>query len=344
MKKKINVCENKVSFFDDFKCIASKCSDSCCEGWDVYIDDESVKKYDSCDLKIGETIRNKMQKDEYGYKFALDNRKKCPFLNDDGLCNLIIAEDEFILCEICREHPRFYNFYGRYKECGLGLCCEEVSRFLLDADKHLEIISECKEDTFSEIDEFEVEDADSLYEIRENLLGIIKSKKTDLKSKIIDISRLAVKNNIDFFEIESENENIKLYDNHLELIAVFAETEAIDDKWQEYIFEMKKFVKTENSILLMENLILKYNIEIDNILIYLVYRYFIDISFKYDILIAVEFIKYNLIIMILILASNKCDKKENMIELVKYWSKQIEYDEDNIEHLLKSISRKLYRY
>ena len=66
MKKKVSMIKNKISFYDDFKCIASKCSDSCCEGWDVYIDKESVKKYRTCNLKIGEKIRDELKKDEYG--------------------------------------------------------------------------------------------------------------------------------------------------------------------------------------------------------------------------------------------------------------------------------------
>ena len=35
----------KPKFFDSFKCIADRCPDTCCAGWDVEIDDRSAEKY-----------------------------------------------------------------------------------------------------------------------------------------------------------------------------------------------------------------------------------------------------------------------------------------------------------
>ena len=42
-----------------------------------------------------------------------------------------------MLCDICREHPRFYEWYGEYKDAGVGLCCEEAVRLLLESEKAL---------------------------------------------------------------------------------------------------------------------------------------------------------------------------------------------------------------
>ena len=33
------------NYFKDFKCIASKCEDTCCAGWGIVIDDEALEKY-----------------------------------------------------------------------------------------------------------------------------------------------------------------------------------------------------------------------------------------------------------------------------------------------------------
>ena len=35
----------KPFYYDDFNCIANKCIDSCCVGWNVYIDKNTYKKY-----------------------------------------------------------------------------------------------------------------------------------------------------------------------------------------------------------------------------------------------------------------------------------------------------------
>ena len=53
------------------------------------------------------------------------------------------------LCDICTEHPRFYNEYGDVFEAGLGMCCEEAARLLLKGTKSVELIAEAdgEEDT-----------------------------------------------------------------------------------------------------------------------------------------------------------------------------------------------------
>ena len=32
-------------YYDDFRCVAGKCPASCCEGWQIVIDEESLQKY-----------------------------------------------------------------------------------------------------------------------------------------------------------------------------------------------------------------------------------------------------------------------------------------------------------
>ena len=33
------------NYYDKFKCVADKCIDTCCAGWQILIDDESMEKY-----------------------------------------------------------------------------------------------------------------------------------------------------------------------------------------------------------------------------------------------------------------------------------------------------------
>ena len=32
-------------YYEDFECIADKCEDTCCAGWQIVIDRETLKKY-----------------------------------------------------------------------------------------------------------------------------------------------------------------------------------------------------------------------------------------------------------------------------------------------------------
>ena len=63
-------------------------------------------------------------------------------MQPDGLCRLILTLGEESLCDICAEHPRFYNEHPDRIEAGLGLCCEEAVRLLLERDTPLELIVE----------------------------------------------------------------------------------------------------------------------------------------------------------------------------------------------------------
>ena len=44
----------------------------------------------------------------------------------------ISKKGEGYLCEICDAHPRFKNFFTDRVEIGIGLCCEEAARIILN--------------------------------------------------------------------------------------------------------------------------------------------------------------------------------------------------------------------
>jgi lysine-N-methylase len=74
--------------------------------------------------------------------FVLREDGRCPFLRDDNLCEMIIQHGEDYLCDICKEHPRFYNNFEDHTEAGIGLVCEEACRLVLGFEKPFELIAE----------------------------------------------------------------------------------------------------------------------------------------------------------------------------------------------------------
>lgn len=131
----------KPDFYDDFHCIASECRHSCCVGWEIDVDADTAELYAEIPGELGEELRRSISAKPEPH-FAMTEEGRCPFLRGDGLCRLIISLGEDALCDICAEHPRFYNFSGGREEAGLGLCCEEVVRLLYSADAPLEFIAE----------------------------------------------------------------------------------------------------------------------------------------------------------------------------------------------------------
>ena len=117
----------------DFKCKADRCLHTCCAGWTICIDDASLARF-AADPDIACKIEDGC--------FALRDDGRCPFLRDDNLCEMILTRGENCLCDICKEHPRFYNCYDGHTEAGIGAVCEEACKLILDHDGPFTLTSE----------------------------------------------------------------------------------------------------------------------------------------------------------------------------------------------------------
>ena len=122
------------SYYPKFKCIADRCTHSCCVGWEIDVDPDTLEKYQALPGETGERIRAGILLEAEGAHFSLCPNGSCPQLDERGLCKIISALGEDYLCDICREHPRFYHKTAQGLECGLGACCEEAARLILQED------------------------------------------------------------------------------------------------------------------------------------------------------------------------------------------------------------------
>ena len=123
-------------YYEKFCCIGSSCSDNCCIGWEIDIDKTSLGKYMTLGGALGDELRANITRSGDGSDcFALAENDRCPFLNENNLCRLIIAGGEEMLCEICSLHPRFREWFGDRCEMGIGLCCEEAARIIIGDNK-----------------------------------------------------------------------------------------------------------------------------------------------------------------------------------------------------------------
>ena len=129
-------------YYERFCCRAADCRHSCCRGWEIDVDAESAAYYERLPGELGEKLRRSLTGDEEGAHFALTGDERCPFLQADGLCELICALGEDALCDICALHPRFYEDLGDTELCGLGLSCEAACALLLGSEEPLCFLDE----------------------------------------------------------------------------------------------------------------------------------------------------------------------------------------------------------
>ncbi len=127
-------------YYLDFKCIADRCRHSCCVGWEIDVDEHTLARYRALPCESGAEITQSIEENEEGAHFRLCEGERCPHLTDKGLCRIITALGEGYLCDICREHPRFYHEIGGVWECGLGCACEEAARLVLAAEDYADFV------------------------------------------------------------------------------------------------------------------------------------------------------------------------------------------------------------
>ncbi len=121
-------------YYKKFKCIADKCEHSCCIGWEIDVDEDTLEKYKSLSSGYGAVIMDTVSVEDTPH-FKLCDHDRCPHLDEKGLCKIILGIGEDYLCHICREHPRFYN-YTHVAEVGIGMSCREAARIILGSSDY----------------------------------------------------------------------------------------------------------------------------------------------------------------------------------------------------------------
>lgn len=132
----------KIEFYDNFKCIADKCSFSCCKGWDISVDSDTYSKWknNSEQMQFDFCKNIKVTKGkEAKYSIKMGTHKSCPFLNENGLCNIVIQSGEEYLSNTCKTFPRLENDFADMKEYSLSCACPEVVDFLSEINDNLNI-------------------------------------------------------------------------------------------------------------------------------------------------------------------------------------------------------------
>jgi len=101
----MNTKSRQISFYNDFSCSMGKCPESCCCGWLVPIDEDTVSKYNSLKGLDFFNYRLSIRK-RYDRMCFNANLRECKFHCKDGLCSLQKKYGEDYLSETCRIFPR----------------------------------------------------------------------------------------------------------------------------------------------------------------------------------------------------------------------------------------------
>ena len=118
-------------FYPDFACIGKTCKDSCCKDWLIDIDCDTAEKYQKMGGALGEKLRKKLHKKDGEFYFEVEKDGRCPFLQEDGLCEIQRERGEEELSKVCDAYPRKEYIVHPYMQLDLHLSCEEAAKAIL---------------------------------------------------------------------------------------------------------------------------------------------------------------------------------------------------------------------
>ena len=324
--------------FKEFKCIAGECSDNCCIGWEIDIDDDTMCYYNTVKDDINDRLSACISKGDTPH-FILDENDRCPFLNKDNLCDIIITLGEDKIPYICKNHPRFYTWLPDRTETGMGLCCEVSCKLLFaSSDKLNTNIPYTLTDELADVMTYARETAFSILQNREmpiaSRLSIFLDYCEKLDQHLFFEDAKMLKKTADLYKNQKE-EKITSADSLKEISKLFESLEPIDDKWSKLSCEIHSLQENITASLpefqqnTQENFY-KY----EHLAVYFTYRHFLHCLEDYNVFSA------GIFIVLSTLYCGICDAYSYMLcknprteENARLYSKQVEYSMENTERV-----------
>lgn len=299
----------KPTFYKNFKCIAGDCPDSCCQGWEVDADSDSLEYYKTLDnsLEIKKRIDSVLSKDEFDNTiFTLAPKKRCPFLNDENLCDMHIAIGGEHTPYTCRTFPRFIYDFGATREIGISFSCPVASDMMYNTES-FDFETEVNSDlpTLNDID---AEKYFLLYKGREEAYKIAKDKNKSIRERLNDLLDLGVLLQEKLFPYDEGGDDIAFFD-------VFKNPELINPEWKEKVenFSLKQVSDTQSN---------------ENILMYFLYKYLMQAVYDDDALSKIKMAVLGVLI-------NTYFGEDSWT--VHLWSKETEHSQYNMDRYKKLL-------
>lgn len=365
-------------YFNEFKCIADKCKDTCCAGWQIVIDEDSLEKY----KKIkGDYIWKVMANVDWEEGcFRQDKEKRCAFLNENNLCNLYINVGEDSLCKTCRDYPRHAEEFEDIREVTLSASCPEVARILMERMTPVEFVTEehPEEEETLEFGDFDPFLYSAIEDARNAMVKILQKRNLPIRERAVLVLGMAHDmqrrvNRRQLFECDGVIEKYKrvksqqfvkeylaqkapVEEENLakEMFPLIYELEVLRDEWnsllkksQEILFGSEesyfRMQKREYDLWKMANP--EMEIHLEQILVYFIFTYFPGSVYDGQLFAKAQMAVYctwmiELLWMARWIMNGKTLDREEMTELLYRFSREIEHSDENLECLDEMMIKK----
>ena len=297
-------------YYKDFECIKGDCRHNCCMGWEIEIDSDTAEVYKSVDGDLGDRLKRYIDWNESC--FILGENERCPFLNSENLCDIIIGLGEDNLCGICADHPRFKNQLPDRTEIGLGLCCEAAADLILRQKHKVELVF----DGDSSCD-------DSIINLRDAIIDTLQDREFNIFERLENMLWLCGEDN---FEIDIKDWANRLYS-----------LERLNDDWSKRLDLLKIPIDFEG----YADYIKGAQCEYEQLAVYFIYRHFANAPDGDSCLKRAKFAALAINIIYALGAAEFTQSGElsfdRRVDIARAFSSEIEYSDENLYNIIDSL-------
>lgn len=321
-------------YYRKFRCIADKCPDTCCAGWEIVVDGPSEELYRKTEAETGEKLRRVMVTDGDGDTVFRSEDGRCPFLMQSGLCELYIQLGEESLCNTCKRFPRFECVLGSRREAGLSVSCPEAARLIFEDETSTEF-EICESEEPPEPNFIDPTVYYTLLKTQKTAIDILSDKKISICQRIKEFLLLCsrVQAELDSGHIERikapYNPEYSSEKCAKKIFSDLRSLERLDSRWDRAL-AAGDGVRLEA---VRKMLCGEHGAEYEKLMIYLVFRYFMTAAFDGRLLIKAKLFAAVFIAVVRIQAGLECETKEQRVRVIQKFSKEIEHSEENLKRL-----------
>ncbi len=300
-------------YYKNFRCIGGVCGHNCCIGWEIDIDPESAVRYAQVSGPMGKRLKENIAQAETPH-FILGQGERCPFLNGENLCDLILGLGEDSLCQICRDHPRFFNILDDRTEAGLGLCCEEAGRLILGKESPVILEGAAEEET-------------GILQLRQGIFCCLQDRSRPVELRVDEMLRIC----------GTCLPKAPLKD----WAELFLSLERLDESWTKLLRRLQNIgLETEDFAAFSRHMAGR-ETEYEQFLVYLIYRHFAAAESEADAAARAAFAALGFVLLralgAMIYKEQGAFSFEDQVELARLFSSEIEYSDENLDILLDCL-------
>ena len=128
-----------ISYMDEFGCLGADCPQTCCKGWQILVDEQTLAVIQQEEDPLARKMRGKIRR--RGQTQIRKRLGRCPFHTKERLCQLQKEGHTQWMPLVCREYPRRIVAFSDRRELTLELACPAAAELFLQHTNQIFLLS-----------------------------------------------------------------------------------------------------------------------------------------------------------------------------------------------------------